>query len=291
MGRRSLGPLFLALVFALVALPAAASGHARSSNTVEAITDGGFENSTCHDIDTPYGPVPYCEDPPWTTGDWQASICGLPACAVSAAHGIGLLRLGGAYAADGYSTTGKVSQTVDLPPGPKTLTFAIRVSYENPVTATAASVEVDGTPVFGMPSGTVSEYATESVDMSGYSGEHEISFKAECNYGLSMPVMRTCDGFSVDDVSLPVTLPDLVTTLDRTPPARTSRHRGRFTFSSNDEAATFRCRLDGETLDACDSPLRVRVAEGRHRLAVRALDGARVENPPARYRWRVTKRR
>jgi hypothetical protein len=284
---RLAGSIAVAGILALLLLPAAASA---SGDTVDAIADGGFENSTCHDVDTPYGPVPYCEDPPWTTGDWQASICGQPACTVSAAHGIGLLRLGGAYAADGYSTTGSVSQTVDLPPGPKTLTFAIRVSYENPVTATAASVEVDGTPVFGMSSGTVSEYATESVDMSGYSGEHEISFKAECNYGLSMPVMRTCDGFSVDDVSLPVTLPDLVTTLGRTPPAKTSRRHARFTFSNSDDGAAFRCRLDGEELDACGSPLRLTVGKGRHRLAVQGVDGDRVENPPTRYRWRVTER-
>jgi hypothetical protein len=186
---------------------------------------------------------------------------------------------------------GSVSQTVDLPPGRKILTFAIRVSYENPVTAAVASVEVDGIPIFAMASGEPSQYVTESVDVTGYSGTHEISFKAECSYELAMPTMRTCDGFKVDDISLPVTLSELVTTLDRTPPAKTRRHRSRFVFSSNDETATFRCRLDRRALGACSSPLRVRVGHGRHRLTVRALEGDRLVAAPARYRWRVTKHR
>jgi hypothetical protein len=290
-GFRILRWFAVAALFALVALPAAATGHGRSGDTVEAIADGGFENSTCHDAETPYGPTSYCEDPAWSTGDLQASICGQPGCAGLAAHGAGFLSLGGGYMESSNPMVGSVSQTVDLPPGRKTLTFAIRVSYENPVTAAVASVEVDGTPVFAMASGEASQYATESVDLTGYSGAHEISFKAECSYELAMPTMRTCDGFRVDDVSLPVTLPDLATTLDRTPPAKTRRHHGRFTFSSNVGTATFRCRLDGRALGACSSPLRVRVGPGRHRLTVRALDGDRVEDPPARYRWRVTKRR
>ncbi len=287
MGLRLLSGLSIAAAsLALLALPAAAGA---SPTTVDAIADGGFENSTCHDVDTPYGPISYCEDPAWTTGYVQANICGQANCAPFAAHGAGFLRLGGSYMASSNPEIGAVTQTVDLPPGPKTLTFAIRTSYENPVTSAVASVEVDGTPVFAEASGAASEYATETVDMTGYSGQHVISLKGECSYQLAMPAMRTCDGFAVDDVSLPVTLPDLETTLDSTPPAKTSRHHGRFTFTSNDDAATFRCRLDGEDLDACGSPLRVTVGAGRHRLAIQALDGDRVERPPAHYRWRVTK--
>ena len=188
MGSRLLSRLALAALLALLALPAAANA---SAGTVEAITDGGFENSTCHDVDTPYGPIPYCEDPAWTTGDWQASICGMPGCAPYAAHGAGYLRLGGAYMESSNPMTGAVSQIVDLPQGPKTLSFAIRVDYENPVTSATASVAVDGTPVFTTPSGTVSGYETESVDLSDYSGEHTISFEAECSHGLSMPIAWT----------------------------------------------------------------------------------------------------
>ena len=277
------GAVIAGLALFALSAPALADGQ------VEAIADGGFENSTCHDVDTEFGPVNVCEEPAWTSG-WQASICGQPACAVGADDGNGFLRLGGSYMTSN-PMTGIASQTVDLPPGPKTLTFAIRVAYENPVTSAAASVEVDGEPVFGMSSGEVSAYANESVDMTGYSGEHQISFKATCSYDVAMPAMRTCDGFSVDDVSLLVTPPELETTFGKVPPARTARHRARFTFTSNVEAATFRCRLDGEPLPDCASPLRVEVGKDRHRLSVRAVDGPEVEGTPAQYRWRVTKRR
>ncbi|MCB0877111.1 MAG: hypothetical protein KDB46_13065 [Solirubrobacterales bacterium] len=291
MGSRLLIRLVIASLFALIALPAAASGHARSGDPVEAIADGGFENSTCHDVDTPYGPLPYCEDPAWTTGDWQASICGQPACAGQAARGTGFLALGGAYMADSNPMTGTVSQTVELPPGPKTLSFAIRVSYENPVTSAVASVEVDGTPVFAMPSGEVSAYATETVDMSGYSGEHEIAFKAECSHGLSMPISWTCDGFAVDDVSLPVARPVPTVRMLASPPRVTERRRVRFAFAGEPAAGTtFECRYDGGAYEACASPMHLRGRPGPHRLRIRAVDTGGGHGPAVLSKWRVRRR-
>ena len=288
MGWRSTCLLALAAVAALVALPGVANAQPRSGGTVDAIADGGFENSTCHDVDTPYGPSSLCEDPDWTTGDVQAGICGQPFCAAAAAHGIGYLWLGGAYMDSGNQMTGTVSQTVDLPPGPKTLSFAIRVGYENPVTSAVASVEVDGEPVFAMPSGTPSAYGTESVDMSGYSGEHEISFRADCSYELAMPIMRTCDGFRVDDVSLPVTWPAPDVEIVRGPPAETGRHRVRIAFAADGKgAAGFRCRLDRNPWSACTSPLRLRTGEGRHRLRVRAVSLTGELSPAAVWSWRA----
>jgi len=287
MGVRLLGLMSIAAAMVLLGLPATASA---SGDQVDAIADGGFENSTCHDVDTEYGPLPVCESPSWTAGDWQAGICGLSGCFANAAHGNGYLELGRAYMGSYSSMTGTASQIVDLPPGPKELTFATRGNYDNPVTTLVASVEIDGNPVFTRSGGVDSSYADESIDLSDYAGEHEISFRADCE-GVGMPVMRTCDGIAVDDVSLLVTPPDLETTFGKVPPAKTPRHRGRFTFSTDDDAATFRCRLDGKSLDPCESPLLVKAGAGRHRLTVQALDGDRVENPPARYRWRITKHR
>lgn len=461
MGRRG-NRLACAMAAAVMAALALGSSADASSGRVEAIADGGFENSTCHEVESEYGPVTECESPSWTTGDWQAGICGVTGCFANAAHGDGYLQLGRAYMGTYSSMTGAATQTVDLPPGPKKLIFAIRSNYDNPVTSLVASVEVDGDPVFTTSSGEPSDYATESVDMSAYTGEHEISFRAACD-GAGMPVMRTCDGIAVDDVSLrvapelipgqidavadggfeatecptsgdlgcfntdweasggfqaypclsppckdssasgsgylglggapmvsnteegsvrqqvnlpqagpkilsfwlrsgtddvnstgrfsvlvdgepllnrsfagapptygsqtvdlsgyagpttiefavrctratasvpvgcdsffvdDVSLPvELETAFGRTPPEATTRRRARFTFSSNAAGAVFQCRLDGEDLGACTSPLRVKVGKGRHRLAVRAVAGETTESAPARHRWRVTRRR
>ena len=206
MGVRLLGLMSIAAAMVLLGLPSAASA---SGDQVDAIADGGFENSTCHDVDTEYGPVTVCESPSWTANDWQASICGLSGCVANAAHGDGYLQLGRAYMGSYSSMAGTASQTVDLPPGPKELTFAIRGNYDNPVTTLVASVEIDGNPVFTKSGGVDSSYADESIDLSDYTGEHEISFRADCE-GVGMPVMRTCDGIAVDDVSLLVdrVLPD-----------------------------------------------------------------------------------
>ncbi|MFN8111898.1 MAG: hypothetical protein U0R51_01730 [Solirubrobacterales bacterium] len=285
MGWRLTGLLATASLLALLALPAAA--HA-SGDTVDAIADGGFENSTCHDVDTVYGSVPYCEDPAWTTGEIQASICGKPECAPLAAHGNGFLNLGGAYMDSGNSMTGAVSQNVDLPPGPKTLTFAIQVSYENPLTFAAASVEVDGTPVYGKSSGQASPYGTESVDMSGYSGVHEISFRADCSYSVAMPAARTCDGFRVDDISLPVAWPAPEVEFTGGPPPETGRHRARIAFAAGGSGgAGFRCRLDHDAWSECASPLRLRAGPGPHRLRVRSVSLTGELSPTAVWSWRA----
>ena len=64
-----------------------------------------------------------------------------------------------------------------------------------------------------------------------------------------------------------------VVTLDETPPAFSSSPSGTVTFSSDDEAAAFACRLDDGDWAACASPVTSSgLADGEHTVAVRATD-------------------
>jgi hypothetical protein len=62
----------------------------------------------------------------------------------------------------------------------------------------------------------------------------------------------------------------------------------RFAFVASEPGSTFECRIDGGDFDACESPLRSRLARGRHRFAVRATDKAGNTDPtPAKLTIRV----
>jgi hypothetical protein len=65
----------------------------------------------------------------------------------------------------------------------------------------------------------------------------------------------------------------------------------RFAFTAN-EAATFRCSLDGTPWIACASPVRyTALGLGRHSFSVRAVDAlGNVDSTPARFDWRVRRR-
>lgn len=82
------------------------------------------------------------------------------------------------------------------------------------------------------------------------------------------------------------------TTIGKRPPKRTRRRRAKFTWNA-DESATFSCRLDRRAAKPCSSPFRKRVRRGRrHTFRVAATDAAgNVEAKPARYSWKVRKRR
>lgn len=76
------------------------------------------------------------------------------------------------------------------------------------------------------------------------------------------------------------------------PNRKTRKRKARFNFTSDESGVSFECALDGAAFESCASPHRVRVKRGRHRFAVRATDAAgNVEASPARYRWKVKRRR
>lgn len=80
------------------------------------------------------------------------------------------------------------------------------------------------------------------------------------------------------------------TTIDKAPPARTTKRRATFEFSSSEAGSSFECRLDARRFKSCTSPKTYRrLDRGEHRFRVRATDAAGITDPtPARARWRVT---
>ena len=85
-------------------------------------------------------------------------------------------------------------------------------------------------------------------------------------------------------------LPD--TTIDSGPSGTVASTSAEFGFSSDQGDATFQCKLDGGTFEACASPKSVpdegALAEGTHTFEVRAVDTAGGADPtPASRTWKV----
>ncbi len=61
-----------------------------------------------------------------------------------------------------------------------------------------------------------------------------------------------------------------------------------FKFSSDDPAATFRCKLDKKAVKPCSSPRKYRKLKVRkHKFTLTATDGAGNVSAPSVFRWRV----
>ena len=67
--------------------------------------------------------------------------------------------------------------------------------------------------------------------------------------------------------------------------------RVRFAFTSPEAGARFECRIDRGRFRPCRSPRSVRIARGRHRFSVRAVDALGNRGPAASARVRVVRRR
>lgn len=91
-------------------------------------------------------------------------------------------------------------------------------------------------------------------------------------------------------VAPPTTTPDLPpnTKITKKPKRKTTKRRARFTFSSDDPAATFRCKLDRGKYKPCAATFSKRVKPGRHVLRAVAVDvWGNADATPAVFRWRV----
>lgn len=81
------------------------------------------------------------------------------------------------------------------------------------------------------------------------------------------------------------------TTIDEGPPLLDFRSVPSFSFSSNEQKATFECKLDKGSFEACASPKTYyhrHLPEGQHTFAVKAKDRAgNVDPTPARYAWEI----
>jgi hypothetical protein len=83
------------------------------------------------------------------------------------------------------------------------------------------------------------------------------------------------------------------TTLRRKPPKKTADRTPTFRFSSDEDRATFECKLDGKPFRACRSPFTARKLRfGRHTFKVRAVlgGGDLVDASPASFSFRVVQK-
>lgn len=79
------------------------------------------------------------------------------------------------------------------------------------------------------------------------------------------------------------------TTIDSGPSGTVSSDSAEFTFSSDDSAATFECRIDSGTFSLCTSPQPYSgLSQGQHTFRVRAIDGSgNADSTPAARTWIV----
>lgn len=72
------------------------------------------------------------------------------------------------------------------------------------------------------------------------------------------------------------------------PKKRTTKHRAKFTFSSDVAGSGFECKLDKKRFRACKSPFERRLRSGRHAFRLRTIGPTGVVDPtPAVFRWRI----
>lgn len=80
------------------------------------------------------------------------------------------------------------------------------------------------------------------------------------------------------------------TTIGKGPKKKTKKRKAKFTFSSDDPAASFQCKLDRKSFAACSSPKKVKVKPGKHKFAVEAIDAAgNIDASAAKFAWKVLK--
>jgi hypothetical protein len=88
-----------------------------------------------------------------------------------------------------------------------------------------------------------------------------------------------------------VAVPDTTapeTTIKRQPKKKSSKAKAKLTFTADDPAATFECKLDKAGYKSCDSPFKKKVKHGKHKFQVRATDAAgNTEQTPAKAKWKV----
>lgn len=114
-----------------------------------------------------------------------------------------------------------------------------------------------------------------------HNGPHSLGVRATDGAGNPMDRTPAVAEWTVADSTPPETA------ITRKPRRRTRSRRPRFEFASNEPGARFQCRYDGGRWSGCRTPKRAKVAVGRHRFRVRALDLAgNVDPTPSKHRFR-----
>jgi Bacterial Ig-like domain len=158
------------------------------------------------------------------------------------------------------------------------------------------------------PSGTVS---SSSTSFAFSSSEPNSTFECSLDGGAftSCSSPKSYTGLSEGSHTFQVRAKDTANNVDPTPASRTwtvdtvapsvsidsgpsgavSNTSASFTFSTNDQSATFQCSLDGAAFASCSSPKSYTgLSEGSHTFQVRATDAAgNTDSIPASTTWTV----
>jgi hypothetical protein len=115
-------------------------------------------------------------------------------------------------------------------------------------------------------------------------GNHELRVRAKDWVGNADGSPATYNWKIEPDTTAPET-----TLGSEAPPATTTSTTARFSFSSNDQGATFECSIDGFAFIACSSPKEyTSLTVGSHSFRVRAKDAAgNVDSTPASHVWTI----
>jgi hypothetical protein len=79
-------------------------------------------------------------------------------------------------------------------------------------------------------------------------------------------------------------------TIKKHPKKTTSKQRAKFTFSSDDAAATFACKVDKKKFKPCSSPFKLgHVRTGKHKLRIQGTDTRGNVGKAVKFTWTVTR--
>src|SRR3954447_8351426 len=95
------------------------------------------------------------------------------------------------------------------------------------------------------------------------------SLAAACSVPDKQPVTGDGGMDATPDGPVDTTVPE--TTIDESPGDITNSAQATFRFSSNVASATFECKVDKETSEACHSPYVRTLSDGAHTFSVRAI--------------------
>ena len=172
----------------------------------------------------------------------------------------------------------------------------IRTLYTTPVDNDGTQ---PGTPLFPEDVANPDTHGNKYYPTFSPDGKY-VAFSHERKDGFDSVAFTPATGGSIDNIASTFCtfchplwferLPD--TTIDSGPSGTVGSTSAEFGFSSDQGDATFQCKLDGGTFEACASPKSVpdegALAEGTHTFEVRAVDTAGGADPtPASRTWTV----
>ena len=191
------------------------------------------------------------------------------------------------------------------PSAPKTLTIA----NEGQLDLSISSISIQGNQIYDYPGAAAAQFelagGTCKVGAAvppGGSCTVDVTFSPTAPGALSAqlriadnapgaPHVAELEGFGIAPPSQPRLPPPFIApsaSIAHRPARRTTSRRAAFWLRGSSTAARFACKLDESPFRICESPVHYwDLGRGRHRFAVRALDGTGRWGPPAEFRWRI----